>query len=269
MNRIAATFARARAEGRCCFITYITACDPDPEMSLEVCRTLLENGADLIELGVPFSDPLADGLTNQLAAARALAAGGNLGQVLALVRKLRATTPAPIVLYVYCNMVMSPGVDHFVARAAAAGVDGLLVLDLPPEEAGELETACAAHGVATIRLVAPTTPEARLDTICKAASGFIYYVGHEGVTGERTALASNLGERIALIRRHTDLPVAVGFGISTAEHVRTVAAVADGAVVGSALVNCIARNLDARERILPALRAKMQELCAPISADRD
>lgn len=260
MDRIAATFARARSQGRACFVSYVCAGDPDFETSLEVCRTLLRGGTDILELGVPFSDPLADGLTNQLAAERALAAGMTQARVLELVRCLRAESEAPIVFYTYYNLMFARGVDATVRAAHEAGVDGILTLDLPPEEAGEMQTACARYGVKTVLIVAPTTPDARLELIGRSATGFIYYVSREGVTGERAALAEGTAEAVSRIKAHTDLPVVVGFGISNAEQVRQVGGMADGVVVGSALVNCIGRQPKDRPAILRDLAAKMAEL---------
>ncbi|MEX0324638.1 MAG: tryptophan synthase subunit alpha [Puniceicoccaceae bacterium] len=260
MNRIEKAFATAKSEGRASFVSYVCAGDPDLETSLEVCRTLIGEGTDILELGVPFSDPLADGLTNQLAAERALASGMTQEKVFQLVRKIREFSEVPVVLYTYYNLVFSQGVEAFAERAVAAGVDGILTLDLPPEEAGEMDAACAKTGLKTVYIVAPTSPEARIGLICGAATGFVYYVSQEGVTGERDQMAGNLQEKLALIRSHAKGPVVVGFGISQEQHVRAVAAVADGVVVGSALVNCIARNLDQPEVILEAIRGKMQEL---------
>jgi tryptophan synthase alpha chain len=226
---------------------------------------VIESGADVLELGVPFSDPLADGLTNQLAAQRALEAGITPGLVLDLVRRIRGFSEIPIVLYTYYNLVFTNGVETFVAAAKAAGVDGILTLDLPPEEAGELLSATQQHGIDFITLVAPTTPDSRLPTIAKVASGFIYYVSREGVTGVRDSVASGIAEAVARIRRHTSLPVAVGFGIATRAHVADVAAQADGVVVGSALVNTIRDHLSHRPKIGPALAAKVADLAAGTS----
>ena len=264
-DRIAKLFARTKEEGRAAFVSYVCACDPDFRTSLAVCRSLLDNGADLLELGVPFSDPLADGLTNQLAAQRALEAGCSQDDVFRLVRAVREFSDAPIVFYTYYNLVFSQGVEAYVERALEAGVDGLLTLDLPPEEAGDLLAASRKVGMKNVFIVAPTTPEARISVISEAASGFLYYVSREGVTGERDDLAGDLGERVAAIRSRTELPVVVGFGISTPEQTREVAAVADGVVVGSALVNCIPRNLDAPERIPEAIGDKARELSGALA----
>ena len=263
MSRLAAAFARARAEKHAAFVAYLCAGDPDAASSLAACRTLLKGGVDVLELGLPFTDPLADGLTNQLAAQRALEAGASPATVLQLVRALRAEFPAaPIVFYVYYNMIYAPGVENFCRRAAAAGVDGLLALDCPPEEAAELLAASRKHKLANIFIVAPTTPPARIARIAAAASGFIYYVSLEGVTGERAELPRSIPAAVREIRRHTKLPVVVGFGVSKAAHVRQIGAVADGVVVGSALVNTIAANLTTRQKIPAVLGAKLAELRA-------
>jgi len=266
MDRIAAAFARARAEKRAAFVAYLCAGDPDPAASLAACRALIAGGVDVLELGLPFTDPLADGPTNQLAAQRALEAGASTEAVLQIVRELRSapkgrpSVAVPIVLYAYYNMVFTPGVENFVRRAVAAGVDGVLALDCPPEEAGELLAASRAHGLRNIFIIAPTTPPARIARIAAAASGFLYYVSLEGVTGERADLPASIPAAVAEIRRHTKLPVVVGFGVSTAAHVRQVAAVADGVVVGSALVNTVAAHLGDRAHIPSALAAKFADL---------
>lgn len=264
-NRIDATFARLRAQRRAAFVAYICAGDPNPELSLEVCRTLIDEGTDILEIGMPFSDPLADGLTNQLAAERALAAGATQASVFELVRQIRSFSDLPIVLYTYFNLVFNHGTDAFVQQAVAAGVDGLLTLDLPPEEAAELDAACQQHGLRSVYIIAPTTPDARIPIITNRATGFIYYVSREGVTGVRDDVASDLSDKLAAIRRHTRMPVVVGFGISEPAHVRTVAAVADGVVVGSALVNCVARHADEPASLLAALRSKARELVSAIT----
>lgn len=267
-SRLTAAFTRARAENRAAFVAYLCAGDPDLETSVAACRALLANGVDVLELGVPFSDPLADGLTNQLAAQRALEGGMTAAKVFELVRRLRETSEVPVVFYTYYNLVFSQGVDAYVKKAREAGVDALLTLDLPPEEAGELVAACRKHGLDTVFIVAPTTPESRLGVIASAATGFIYYVSREGVTGVRDQVAQDIPAALARIRRHTDLPVAVGFGISTRAQVAEVGAVADGVVVGSALVNCIRDNLADRTRIAPALAAKSADLSAGTKRSR-
>jgi tryptophan synthase alpha chain len=253
MSRLAETFARVRTDQRAALVGYVCAGDPDFETSLAVCRTLLQNGADILELGVPFSDPLADGPTNQLAAQRALEAGMTAAKVLELVRRIRTEFPAaPLVFYTYYNLVFSNGVDAYIREAKAAG----------PEEAGEVTAACRQHGLDTVFIVAPTTPDARIAKIAAATTGFIYYVSREGVTGVRTEAAVNIPEAVARIRAYTARPVAVGFGISTREQVKQVAAHADGVVVGSALVNCIRDNLSAPAKIIERLAAVTKDLAA-------
>src|SRR3954463_13822127 len=176
MSRLASTFARARAQNRAAFVAYVCAGDPDFETSIAGCRALLANGVDILELGVPFSDPLADGLTNQLAAQRALEGGMTAARVFELVKRIREFSDAPIVFYTYYNLVFANGVDPYVRAAKSAGVDGILTLDLPPEEAGDVNAACAAHNVGTVFIIAPTTPDARIASIASMATGFIYYV---------------------------------------------------------------------------------------------
>ncbi len=264
MDRIAETFARTRREKRAAFVAYLCAGDPDFDTSLAACRAVIEAGADVLELGVPFSDPLADGLTNQLAAQRALDGGMTAARVFELVRRIRETSQVPIVFYTYYNLVFSNGVEAYIRMAKAAGVDGMLTLDLPPEEAGEVLAACAKHDVKTVFIVAPTTPAARLPVIGAVATGFIYYVSREGVTGVRDQVAANIPEAVAAIRKHTALPVVVGFGISTREQVRQVAQAADGVVVGSALVNVIKASLLDRAQVPAQLRAVAADLTAGV-----
>ena len=262
MDRIAQTFARTRREKRAAFVAYLCAGDPDFDTSLAACRAVLDAGADVLELGVPFSDPLADGLTNQLAAQRALDGGMTAARVFELVKRLREKSSVPIIFYTYYNLVFSNGVENYVRAAKEAGVDGMLTLDLPPEEADEMLAACAKHDMKTVFIVAPTTPAGRLARIGAAATGFIYYVSREGVTGVRDQVAANIPEAVARIRQHTTLPVAVGFGISTREQVRQVACAADGVVVGSALVNVIKDNLDNRAGLPARLRITAADLVA-------
>lgn len=264
MDRLSQAFARAGREKRAAFVTYLCAGDPDFDNSLAACRAVIEAGTDVLELGVPFSDPLADGLTNQLAAQRALESGMTAARGLELVRKVREFSQVPIVFYTYYNLVFSNGVEAYVRAAKAAGVDGMLTLDLPPEEAGEVLAACKKHDLKTVFIVAPTTPAGRLPRIGAAATGFIYYVSREGVTGVRDQLAGNIPEAVARIRQHTSLPVVVGFGISTVEQVRQVARSADGVVVGSALVNVIKENLDNRAGMPARLRITAAALVAGV-----
>lgn len=263
MNRIENAFAKAKSEGRGAFVSYVCAGDPDQETSLEVCRTLIRSGVDIIELGVPFSDPLADGLTNQLAAQRALEAGTTQEDVFELVRGIRAQNDSvPIVFYTYYNLMFSNGLDAYIEKAKKAGVDGLLVLDLPPEEADEYLVSCEAHDVKTVFLLAPTTPPERAKYVAGFATGFVYYVSRTGVTGVRKDLASDLKEKVDLLRTATDKPLVVGFGVSKAEQVNEICRLADGVVVGSAIVNTIKDNLGNREAMLSSMETLVTGLTA-------
>lgn len=262
VDRIAEKFAAVKADNRTCFVAYLCAGDPDFATSLEACRALIEGGIDILELGVPFSDPLADGLTNQLAAERALNAGMTQALVLELVREIRKFSDIPIVLYTYYNLIFSQGESAYIEAIYAAGVDGVLTLDLPPEEASSWLASCEQVGIKTVFIVAPTTPESRIAQITNSASGFIYYVSRTGVTGERAQLPDDLAVAVKRIQSQTTLPVVVGFGISTAAHVRAVSAVADGVVVGSSLVNCIADHSDNPDAAVDALKTKIATLLA-------
>ena len=215
--------------------------DPDLEATRKLALEFDKLGVDVLELGVPFSDPLADGLVNQLAAQRGLESGTTPPKILETVAAIRKESQIPIVLYIYFNLVHRHGIERFIRDAAEAGVDGLLALDLPPEESENYETLMRQAGLCNIYLVAPTTPEDRIELIVKRAAGFIYYVSREGVTGMQTKVADTIAQMTAKIRAHTDLPIAVGFGISTPEQARTVAASAEAVVVGSAIVNQIAQ----------------------------
>lgn len=240
MNRITERFEKLKREGIIGFVVYIGAGDPHLEATRELALGFDEIGVDVLELGVPFSDPLADGLVNQLAAQRGLESGTTPSKVLQTVASIRKSSEIPIVLYIYYNLLHRCGVEKFIVDAAKSGVDGLLVLDLPPEESENYEVLMSQHGLATIYLVAPTTPEDRIELIVKRGTGFIYYVSREGVTGMQQTLAQNIGEMTTRIRAHTNLPIAVGFGISNPEQARSVAECSDAIVVGSAVVNQIA-----------------------------
>lgn len=261
-NRLRARLDSIRADGRKALIPYITAGDPEPGHGVALMQALVAGGADVIELGVPFSDPMADGPVIQAACERALAHGTRLRDVLATVRDFRAQdSDTPVVLMGYLNPVEAYGYEAFAADASAAGVDGVLIVDLAAEEA---EAACesfAAHGLATVFLVAPTTDEARLATICSRATGFVYYVARKGVTGSGGLDVEAVGERLSMLRRHTELPIAVGFGISDAQTAAAVAGVADAVVVGSALVSAIAERADQpAEAIAGVLRERLGEM---------
>ena len=242
MNRIVERFARLKREQQKGFVVYIGAGDPNLEATRRLALALDRVGVDVLELGVPFSDPLADGVVNQLAAQRGLDAGTTPPKLLATVATVRRDSQIPIVLYIYFNLVHRYGLERFIQDAAKAGVDGLLVLDLPPEESDGYEALMREAGLCNIYLVAPTTPDERIELIVKHAAGFIYYVSREGVTGMQTKVADTIAQMTARIRAHTDLPIAVGFGISTPEQAKLVAQNAEAVVVGSAIVNQIAQH---------------------------
>ena len=255
--RIAARFAALRAEGRGAFIPFLEAFDPDRETSMTMLRGLSAAGADLIEIGVPFTDPMADGPTVQRAGQRGLKAGATLAGTLGMVREFRAQDQAtPIILMGYYNPILSYG-DGFCADAAAAGVDGLIIVDVPPEEADEIEPAARAAGLDMIRLIAPTTDDARLTKVLAATTGFVYYVAITGITGTRSASSALLADAIPRIRRYTDLPIAIGFGVRTPEQAADAARIADGAVVGSALIETLAADLDEEGRARPGTAQKV------------
>ncbi len=241
MNRIAERFEQLRRTKRKGFIVYIGAGDPDLAATKQLALAFDKIGVDILELGVPFSDPLADGLVNQLAAQRGLESGTTPRSVLETVAQIRQTSNIPIVLYIYFNLIHHHGLEKYVQDAARAGVDGLLVLDLPPEESENYEHLMKQADLSTIYLVAPTTPDERIELIVKRGTGFIYYVSREGVTGMQQKVADNIAQMTARIRAHTQLPIAVGFGISNPEQARTVASVAEAVVVGSAIVSQIAQ----------------------------
>ena len=244
-NRIDNRFAQLRSAKRKAFIPYICGGDPNLKRTVDLAFTLEQSGADLLELGLPFSDPLADGLVNQLASQRALAAGTTIRGVFDCVRQIRKKSEIPIVIYTYLNPIFQFGAEKFHLDAEAAGIDGLLILDLPPEEDIDLPQTNVLH----IRLIAPTTPAGRIERIAKNARGFLYYVSREGVTGAQDSIARSLPEKIAELRAASDLPVAVGFGISNANQAREVAQHADAVVVGSAIVDLISKHGDKSEMI--------------------
>ncbi|MBC8076804.1 MAG: tryptophan synthase subunit alpha [Chloroflexales bacterium] len=240
MSRIAATFARLRAEGRAALMPYVMIGFPERASAGDLVPALEAAGADLFELGIPFSDPLADGVTVQRAANQALRNGVTFASCLETVAELRARgVQAPLVLMGYYNPMLQYGVERACAQLAEAGGDGWLVPDLPPEEARELRESCSAHGLDLNMFVAPTTTDERIADVVRHATGFIYCVALTGVTGARRELSADLGAFVARVRRHTDLPLVVGFGISTAAHVATIGRIADGAIVASALINHI------------------------------
>ena len=242
MNRIVERFARLKQKAQKGFIVYIGSGDPSLEATRQLALAFDRIGVDVLELGVPFSDPLADGLVNQLAAQRGLESGTTPAKVLETVAAIRKQSQIPIVLYIYFNLMHRHGLEKFINDAAKAGVDGFLTLDLPPEESENYEALMAKAGLCVIYLVAPTTPDDRIELIVKRGTGFIYYVSREGVTGMQTKVSEGIGGKTAKIRAHTSLPIAVGFGISTPDQAKTVAASAEAVVVGSAIVNQIARH---------------------------
>jgi len=249
-GRIATRFAALRSAGRGGLVTFVTAGDPDGETSLAILKGLPAAGADLIELGMPFTDPMADGPAIQAAGLRALKAGQTMRKTLAMVSEFRGQDQdTPVILMGYYNPIYHYGVDEFLADALEAGVDGLIVVDLPPEEDEELCLPSLAAGMNFIRLATPTTDDARLPTVLNNTNGFVYYVSITGITGTRSAEAGELEAAVGRLRRHTDLPIAVGFGIKTPAQAASVAGIADAAVVGSALVSHIAQGLDAAGKV--------------------
>lgn len=242
MNRIEKCFAELKCAHQKGLIVYIGAGDPNLKATRELALAFDKSGVDILELGVPFSDPLADGLVNQLSAQRGLESKTTPPKVLKTVSEIRRKSQIPIVLYIYFNLIYKIGMEHFIRDAAKAGVDGLLVLDLPPEESDNYEALMRKHGLCHIYLVAPTTPEERMEFIVRRGSGFIYCISREGVTGMQSRVASNLVDRVSKIRAHTRLPIALGFGVSNPQQARLVAQNADAVVVGSAVVDQIAEN---------------------------
>jgi tryptophan synthase alpha chain len=241
-NRIDTCFAALKSAGRTALIPYVTAGDPSPSATLPIVRALVTAGADIIEFGVPFSDPMADGPVIQRASERALAQGTSLGRVLAMVRELRGTDDAtPVVLMGYANPIEAMGQATFAARAHAAGVDGVLVVDYPPEEAEEFAALLGTQGLAPIFLISPTTPEARIERVAALARGYVYYVSLKGVTGAANIDTGAVAAKLAEIRRHTRLPVGVGFGIRDAASAQAIAKVADAVVIGSRIIEEIER----------------------------
>lgn len=255
MTRIDAKFESLRASGKKAFVSYIMAGDPDAEVSLQIMKGLPQAGVDIIELGLPFTDPMADGPTIQLAGQRALDKGMTLQKTLDMARAFReGDDETPIVLMGYYNPIYSRGVEAFLKEAKAAGIDGLIVVDLPPEEDAELCIPAQAAGLNFIRLATPTTDDARLPRVLQNTSGFVYYVSITGITGAATAEGADVGPEVARIKSQTDLPVIVGFGIKTPEKSREIAQMSDGAVVGSAIVEKIAAG-ESVEQVLAFVKS--------------
>ncbi len=274
MSRIATRFAALKKEGRGAFMPFLEAYDPDPATSMAILRGFPGAGADLIEIGVPFTDPMADGPTVQRAGQRALKAGGTLAGTLAMTRDFRRQDDTtPVILMGYYNPILSYGVDRFCTDAAASGVDGLIVVDVPPEEADEIEPAAKANGLDLIRLVAPTTDDERLPRVLSATTGFIYYVAITGITGTRSATTEALATAIPRLRQHTNLPIAIGFGVRTPAQAAEAARLSDGAVVASALIDTLAASLDENGRARPDTVRKVldqvRELSEAVRAARD
>ena len=266
-GRIAKRFAALKAAGRGGFVTFLTAGDPDHKTFEKILLGLPAAGADIIELGMPFSDPMADGPAIQASSLRALKAGANMGRTLALVKSFRAQDDeTPIVLMGYYNPIYIYGVDRFLEDARSAGVDGLIVVDLPPEEDEELCVPALKAGLNFIRLATPTTDDERLPTVLRNTSGFVYYVSVLGITGTKSAGEAEVKEAVERLQRHTDLPIAVGFGIKTPDAVRDIASTADAAVVGSAIVSRIADDLDENGRPSGALVGKIHDYVRELSS---
>jgi len=268
-SRIDQRFAALKREGRAAFVPYVMAGDPDAATALKILKGLPGAGADLIELGFPFSDPMAEGPPIQRAAQRALAKGMTLTGVLELARRFRGgDQTTPLILMGYMNLVLHHGIEAFARDAAAAGVDGLIVVDCPPEEAGELADALDAADISLIRLATPTSDEARLKIIVRRTSGFIYYVSVAGVTGVKEADEKAVAPMVARVRKASGMPVAVGFGIKTPERAAAIARVADAVVVGSALVDEVAEAVDMNEDVTRRVLLKAESLAKAVRAAR-
>jgi len=265
-TRIDRRFAELKTEGRAALVTFLTAGDPDPETSLALVRALPTAGADVIELGMPFTDPMADGPAIQMSSQRALKAGQTLKKTLELVRAFRGSDDAtPLVLMGYYNPIYVYGVDRFLRDAKSAGVDGLIIVDLPPEEDGELCLPALKAGLNFIRLATPTTDDKRLPAVLANTSGFVYYVSITGITGAATPDAEKVAAAVARIKRHTKLPVAVGFGVRTAEQAAGIASGADGVVVGSALVSVLKGSLDPNDKATEKTVSGVVDLVAALA----
>ncbi len=263
MSAIQDVFARCRAEKRAAFIPFLSAGDPDLAATGELMAAMVRGGADIIELGVPFSDPIADGPVIQRASTRSLAGGTTLSAILQLVARQRDRLGAPIVLFTYFNPVFARGVERFAEQAAASGIDAVLCVDLPPEEGAELISALRHRGLDTIFLLAPTSTKERVKKVNESSTGFVYYVSRTGVTGARQSLPEELLKETKRLRRRLSHPLAVGFGISTPQQVKEVGGVADGVVVGSALVQLIEEKSGA-ENLVAAVEQRVRELVAPL-----
>ena len=267
MNRIHKTFQELRQSETCAFMPYLCAGDPTPELTPDLLLTLEDAGADLIELGVPFSDPIADGPTVQRASERALSHNISLEHILDMVFNLRKKTEIPIALMSYYNPIFSIGETEFCKRAQDVGVDGVIVPDLPPEEGQPLLDVAQKYNISTIFLVAPTSSSDRMELIGSVSTGFIYGVSLTGVTGVRATLSDEITPMITELREHTDKPVGVGFGVSTPEHAKQVSEIADGVIVGSAIVNVIEDNMHNKEQMLKAVKKFASELSEGVKSE--
>jgi tryptophan synthase alpha chain len=270
-DRLAARFASCATQGRAALVTFVTAGDPDRNTSAAILRALTANGADIVELGMPFTDPMADGAAIQLGNIRSLDAGMKLRDLLAMVADFRSVDDAtPIILMGYFNPILAYGCARFAADAKAAGLDGAIIVDLPPEEAGELVPDLAAHGLHLVRLATPTTDAARLPRVLDGASGFLYYVAVAGVTGANAASTADIAAAVARLKRSTDLPIAVGFGVRTPDQAAAIGAHADAVVVGSAIVDTIGAAASERANDIPArVGALVADLAGAVRAARD
>ena len=265
MSRLVDRFKELRSEGRSGLVTFITAGDPNEKVSAEILAGLPSNGADIIELGMPFTDPMADGPSIELASVRALAAGQTTAKTLSMVSEFRRqNTVTPIVLMGYYNPILQYGLSEFAEDAAEAGVDGLIIVDLPPEEEKEFSIFCDAFGVDIVRLIAPTSTDSRITTLVKDAAGFVYYVSVRGITGTTAATANDIAQNVARIRKQTDLPIAVGFGIKTPKQAAEVATIADAAVVGSAIVEKISARINGDGQAAPDLVSRTLDFVAEL-----
>jgi len=258
-NRIDTTFARLREQNRKAFVAYVAGGDPDFDRSLEILHALADAGSDIIELGVPFSDPMADGIVNQLAADRALKSGMNAHRIIDLIRAFRETKQTPLVLFTYLNPVYAYGYEKFHNDAAAAGADGILLLDLPPSEAAVNADFANAEALHHIHLIAPTTPDERKKNLAQSSQGFIYALSRTGVTGGHSAPSASIGAQVAELRQLTDTPICVGFGITTPDQAAEVAAHGDGVIVGSAIVRTVQENADS-----PDVAQKLKDFVTPL-----
>ncbi|MFV0623124.1 tryptophan synthase subunit alpha [Sphingomonas sp. ac-8] len=266
MSRFDAAFARCRSDGRAALVTFVTAGDPTPGATGEILDALVAGGADVIELGMPFTDPMADGPAIQLANIRSLGAGTTTADILAIVRDFRSRHPhVPLVLMGYANPMVRRGADWFAQAAADAGVDGVICVDIPPEEDGALGPALRAHGIAPIRLATPTTDAVRLPAVLDGAAGFLYYVSVAGITGKQQAAQASIEDAVARLKASTDLPVAVGFGVRTPEQAAAIGRVADGVVVGSAIVEIVGTHGAAAA---DPVRTYIQSLAAAVASAR-